>query len=191
MNELAVIDQAEIDNALVKIESLRELFDQPTDGTNAQAKKDASLELSKLSKLLDSKRADAVKPALEEQRRINGIFKPVLDRLESVSKALINQVQEYVRIEARKEQERRSEEAKRQAEALLANQPVRPEPIRPVSPHVKVSETKVWVYDVIDENEVPRAFLAVDHNKVLEAIRSGVRQVPGLRIYQETRVGRR
>lgn len=191
MNELAVIPQDELDSALVKVEGLKELFNTPTTAENAHIKKDASLELSKLSKLLEAKRSDAVKPALDEQRRINGIFKPVVDKLESISKGLIAQVADYVRAEEKKERERKALEAKEAAEKLLAGKPV--EPVAQTAPIEipKVSETKTWHYEVVDALLVPRQFLTVDDRKVYDSIKAGTRSIPGLKIYEKVTIGRR
>lgn len=191
MNELTVIPYDEIQEATAKADGLKELFNVPTTAENAAQKKAVSIELSKLSKLLDSKRADATKPALEEQRRINGIFKPAIEKLDAMSKGLINQVAEFARAEERKENERKALEAKAQAEALIAGKPVEQKEVVKQAPVVSVSETKVWTYEVVDALAVPRQFLSVDDKKVMDSIKSGVRTIPGLRIFQETRVGRR
>jgi hypothetical protein len=191
MNEIAVIDQAEIEKAIAKVESLTNLFTSETTVDNATLKKETSLELAKISKLLDSKRQDAVKPALEEQRRINDAYKPVITKLDTISRGLINQVADYVRIEERKEAERKAIEAKAQAEALIEGKTVLPEPIRPVSPNVKVSTTKVWVYEVVDQLQIPRQFLSPDAVKIQNSIKAGARFIPGLKISQQERVGRR
>jgi hypothetical protein len=193
MIELAVIPKDELDGAIAKVENLVALFNAPTDSTNALQKKEASQELAKIYKLLESKRVDATKPALEEQRRINGFFKPVLDKLESVSKGFIGQVNEFVKAEKRKEEKRRLEEAKAEAERLLANKPPEPKKDlpRPVSPNVTVSTTKVWTYEVVDLDKVPREYLTIYDYAVDKAIKAGARQIPGLKIYQDERVSRR
>lgn len=190
MNELTVIDQQEIQNAIARTELLKDLFDVPITAGNANLKKEASLNLAKISKLLDSKRAEAVKPALEEQRRINAVFKPVIDKLESMSKGLINQVAEFARLEEKRVQELRAQQAKADAEALLAQQPIAPKAeIAP--PAVTVSETKVWVYDIIDDKEVPREFLQPNESAIIAAIRAGKRSIPGIKIYMKTITVRR
>jgi hypothetical protein len=191
MDELAIIDQVEIDNAIARVEILNALYNAETVAGNAQIKKDASLKLAQISKLLDSKRVEAVKPALEEQRRINGVFKPVIEKLEAMSKGFINQVAEFVRIEEKEEQEFRALQAKVEAEALLANKPIEKQEIVVTAPTVKLSETKVWVYDIVDDKEIPRAFLQPNEKAILEAIRAGKRQIPGVKIYEKTIVGRR
>lgn len=194
MNELAVIPQEDIDTALAKVEKLSELFASETTHENAQAKKDASLELSKIVKLLDSKRADLVKPALDEQRRINSAFNVVMHPAETLSKRLILQVSDFVKAEEKKEREIAAIQARAEAERLIAG--------KPISNHgemttydpptaIRISETKVWAYDIIDESQVPREYLELNAVKVTQAIKAGKRQIPGLKIYEKTIVGRR
>jgi len=187
--EILAINKEELDNALSKAESMSELLNAPTGNLNAEDKKIASKDLAKLSKLIDSKRQDAVKPALEEQRRINGFFKPVIDRLENISKSLIKQVNEYVRLEQKKERERIAEETRLATEKILAGK--KPEPIRPISENVKVWTTKVWVFDIADESIVPKEYLSPDISKINAAIKSGVREIKGIKIRQEERLIRR
>jgi hypothetical protein len=191
MNEIAVIDQAEIERAIAKLESIKTIVECKIENGNALLKKEASIELAKISKLLDSKRQDAVKPALEEQRRINDAYKPVITKLDEVSKKLINQVNDYVKEVQKMESERKALEAKAQAEALIEGKTVLPEPIRPVSPNVKVSTTTVWVYEVVDQLQIPRQYLSPDPVKIQNSIKAGVRSIPGLKIFQQERVGRR
>jgi len=195
MNELAVIPQEDIDTALAKVEKLSELFASETTHDNAQAKKDASLGLSKIVKLLDSKRADLVKPALDEQRRINSAFNVVMHPAETLSKRLILQVSDFVKAEEKKEREIAQIQARAEAERLIAGEPVAEHgngnthtPGTLVIP--KISETKVWAYDIIDESQVPREYLELNAVKVTQSIKAGKRQIPGLKIYEKTMVRR-
>lgn len=191
MNEIAVIDTIELDSALHKVESLLELSRSETSAENAEQKKRASLDLSKLQKMLDAKRQDAVKPALDEQRRVNGIFKPVLDKLDQMSKGLIKQVEDFVKAEQKKERDRIALESKLAAEKILAGKPVEVAPIKPVSPNVTVSTTKYWTYEIDNESKISREYLKPDDAKIQAAIKSGVRSIPGLKIFEETKVARR
>ncbi|WP_346318214.1 hypothetical protein [Chitinophaga sp. YIM B06452] len=45
--------------------------------------------------------------------------------------------------------------------------------------------TKRWAYEVTDLAQVPRGFLQLDEKAVKEAIASGVRQIAGIRIFQD------
>lgn len=190
MNEIAVLDQQEINNAIAKVDILQKLVEHDTTSENAAFKKEASLQLAQISKLLDSKRAEATKPALDEQRRINGIFKPVIEKVDSLSKKLIGQVAEFARLEEKKIAEQRALQAKQDAEALLANKTIAPKS-GIAAPSVTVSETKTWTYEAVNEDEIPREFMQPDDNKINGAIKAGKRHIPGLKIYQKTITGRR
>jgi single-stranded DNA-specific DHH superfamily exonuclease len=191
MNEITVIDKAEIESSIAKIDALAVIIEAKASNDNVEAKKQASLDLAKIAKMLDAKRADAVKPALEEQRRINDAYKPTIAKLEEVSKKLINQVNDYVKELQRLEREQKAIEDKAKADALIAGQPVPQAPMRPVSPNVKVSTTTVWAYEVVDALQVPRQFLEPSDKKISDSIKAGVRSIPGIKIYQQERVGRR
>ncbi len=54
---------------------------------------------------------------------------------------------------------------------------------------MRVSGTsKVWTFKIIDPLLVPKEYLVIDGSLIRVAIRNGVRQIPGLSIYEETRV---
>jgi hypothetical protein len=58
-----------------------------------------------------------------------------------------------------------------------------------VAPSVAgVSTSVVWRFEVVDPAAVPREFLVVDEVAVRAAIRGGRRDIPGLRIYDDTRI---
>ena len=44
---------------------------------------------------------------------------------------------------------------------------------------------KVWAFELQDLSQVPREYLVLDEKKVRQAIRSGERAIPGLRIFQQ------
>lgn len=45
--------------------------------------------------------------------------------------------------------------------------------------------TKRWVFEVTAASLVPREYLQVDEKKIREAVGSGIRSIPGVRIYQD------
>lgn len=44
---------------------------------------------------------------------------------------------------------------------------------------------KNWTFQIEDEVSVPREFLVVDEKKIRAAVREGVREIPGVRIFEE------
>lgn len=51
-----------------------------------------------------------------------------------------------------------------------------------------VKAAKVWTFEVTDPAAVPREFLTIDQTKIRDAVRTGAREIPGVRIFQETRI---
>lgn len=42
-----------------------------------------------------------------------------------------------------------------------------------------------WTFEIIDRNQVPNGYWAIDETAIKAAIASGVRDIPGVRIYEE------
>jgi DNA repair exonuclease SbcCD ATPase subunit len=93
------------------------------------------------------------------------------------------------------------EEAQRKAEALAAKKHQPPPPPLPVVDNsvndlelaLKQKELesqkskslrKVWDFDIMDANAIPREFLSIDEKKIRGAIAAGIHEIDGLRIYQ-------
>lgn len=45
-----------------------------------------------------------------------------------------------------------------------------------------------WVWEISDENLIPREFLQVNNSMITQAVRNGVRSIPGITIKQETTI---
>lgn len=48
-----------------------------------------------------------------------------------------------------------------------------------------------WTFDVVAHEIVPMDYLCIDEKKIREAISQGVREIPGVRIYQESEISSR
>lgn len=56
----------------------------------------------------------------------------------------------------------------------------------------KVSGARtVWKFEVTDANLVPREFLIVDETKIRKAMNAGLRELPGVRFYEDTQIALR
>lgn len=129
-----------------------------------------------LQKKLDAEAAEANRKALEEARRI----------AEEEAKA-------------RRASEAEIEEAKRKAEEeAKKHEIVAPQVQAPVAPKqdstvrtetgTTAYSKRPWKHEIVDAKIVPREYCVVSDVLIRNAIRQGVREIPGVKIYQETRM---
>jgi len=128
---------------------------------------------------------------------------------EEAARKAAQEFQEKLRLEAEEANRKAREEAARKAEeetrVRLAKEaeeeaakheiqaPVVTAPVIPVKEKVTRTETgaaaherKAWKAEVINEAEIPREYLTVDMKKINEAVKMGAREIPGVRIFEET-----
>lgn len=41
-----------------------------------------------------------------------------------------------------------------------------------------------WDFEITDESQVPREYLMVDESKIRRVVRAGIRNIPGVRVYE-------
>ena len=96
-------------------------------------------------------------------------------------------------LNAQREAEARKAAEKGEPAAPMEPEVTAPVVVAPVVPVQKVfrSETgssvhlrKDWVWDVWDISLIPGKYLVVDKVAVNQAIKSGIREIPGIRIYE-------
>ncbi len=83
--------------------------------------------------------------------------------------------------------------AEEEAKAREVVAPIVQEPIVPRESNVTRSESgvaayqrKTWTFEITDETQIPREYLKVDDSKIRDAIKMGVREVPGLKIFESS-----
>lgn len=139
-------------------------------------------------KLLDQERSISVKPLNDQVREINQWFKKPLDKLKEIEVALKKMLTSY-QVKQREEQERllaaaasaATEHAEAQALILAAT--------KQAPPTVSgLSVREVWQWQVTDLSLIPHEFFSLDHSKLDAAVRSGAREIPGVKVYKDTRV---
>lgn len=42
-----------------------------------------------------------------------------------------------------------------------------------------------WVFEVTHETDIPRRYMSVDEQKIRQAVKAGIRQIPGVRIFEQ------
>lgn len=143
-------------------------------------------------KFFDEERQISVRPALDEQKRINEWFKPALTRLKTLENQCRDMVSRFALKQAQ-ERQRLLEEAKKaetteEKVALVTQASNVPDPV----PTKGVSTQVYWTYEVLDEEKVPDDLKkkVLDHDLIVRRIDAGAREIEGIRIYQDARVSR-
>jgi len=157
----------------------------------------------KLFKAIEHARKEIVKEPNEFIRGVNAFAKVYTAKLKAIENELKTKLnsysvkQEMIRREAERkaQDEARKLQAKIDAEAKKKNiKPVVvPPPVLPVKSEPtrtaegSASTRKVWAWEVEDHSLIPFKWMVLDEKKVNQAVRLGMRNIPGIRIYQETK----
>jgi hypothetical protein len=180
---------------------------------------DLLIPLAKALKELETTRKGFVEAPNQFVKRINNIAGGIKDKISAITDGLKNKIAAYSmleRVEAQKkaEAERRAIEEIRQVtqseidnlnaaaikadpNATLIEAPEMPnitasEPPKTLRTEAgSVSTIQRWSFRVVDPNLIPREFLTVDESAIRAAVKSGVRQIQGVVIYEDAivRVG--
>ncbi len=158
--------------------------------------------IASAKKGFEGKRKMLVKPLNDHVKTINTMFKEYTAPLEAADATLRGKVlsyrQEQERI--RREEEARlrklaeAEPARREKEAGETGTP--PPPPMPLPQMERqatttrgdfgtVSAKKVWDFEIVDASAVPPEFLMVNEKAIRAAVKAGVRNIPGVNIFQK------
>ncbi len=168
----------------------------------------------KLEKLIDEKRKEAGKPYVDAKAKIDEYAKTLLSELNSGIKDLRDQILKYKQIQMQKAEEERKKQAAilaeqerirlekeaELAEAVKNNKEVSEEDVLAVE-SMKMQEAaiqkavtnaptpsgirKIWTFEVEDLSKVPFEHLQLNEASVKAAISAGVREIPGIKIFQK------
>lgn len=159
--------------------------------------------VKRLSKSIDQRRKELIEEPSAYVKAVNSmarLFTEPAGEIETLLKRKLSTFQTQRELERRKaEEEIRKAQAelyrKQQAEAKAAH--VEPPPA-PVPIPIKVetvtrSDTgasahvrKVWKAEVVDESQVPREFCSPDMKLINQAVKGGIREIGGVRIWEDT-----
>ena len=159
---------------------------------------------NKLAKEVDKRRMEITQEARDFTASVNNLAKQFTEPAKAVTAELKGKIGAYRQakeLERRKREaaERKArEEAQRKIdeEARAANvEPVKlPEPVAAKPANVTRAESgsahgqKRWTFEVEDETKVPRQYLTLDSPRINAAIKAGIREIPGLKIFQKESV---
>lgn len=180
-----------------------------TDDESLEQGKELAKVGKKLETLIEDRRKEITKPYLDEKKRIDDFVKLLLAEVNDAVKVLRGRIldfereKERIRLEnlRKLEEEQRAKQAEIEKklresaqnqdmsaaqEALKLNEELMIDAQREAQFEQAKSSSirKVWTYEITDENAVPRNYLMIDEKKVKQAISAGVREIPGINIFQ-------
>jgi len=145
-----------------------------------------------MEQVVEDKRTSFTKPLNESLKNINDTFKKMREPLEQARRIVSDKILGWKRIEndriaaeqaaIRKRQEAEAEERRKNdiQEVIKA-----PEIVAPIENKIgNIQTVKRWTFDIVDFAAVPDSFKVINQIEVNSAIRTGTREVPGLKIYQ-------
>jgi hypothetical protein len=146
-----------------------------------------------MQKMVEDKRLTFTKPLNESLKNINSTFKEMKEPLEEALSIVTGKIltwkrAENIRIEAEQAAYRKIQEAEAELNRLQNKPVVVEEPIviAPVVNRIGNMQTvKRWTFEVVDFAKVPDDLKLINSTAVNSIIREGIREVPGLKIYQE------
>ncbi len=160
---------------------------------------------SKLIKALDAKRKEIIKDPDAYVRGVNSIVRQVKQKVEGIVKMLKNQ--KLGPYHYKKEMDRRKEEKKAKdtaaamqkeidkaaekagVETVNMPDPVIPKKTEPIRTDVGTSSTRmVWDFEISEPEKVPDDYRVIDEKKIKRAIDAGIRDIPGVHIYERPQV---
>lgn len=127
-----------------------------------------TLQARKMRQVLDKKRLEIVRPALEFQKSINSFCKKYENTLLVLEDHLAQKVKEFMK---------------------TCTDTGSMDFVNTFKVEDGTASKKLkWTYQVENEIEIPREFLCIDEKKVQFAIKNGLRHIPGLKIFENVEI---
>ena len=186
-----------IDTMVVKAQTLQVL----DEFTNKEAVT-MGTQAKKLYNTIEATRKEIIEEPNGFVKSINNFCKEFTLRLKDIETDLKKKIstfqyeQEMKRREAEKKAREESEKLQKKLEDEAKKKGIEaPVVVTPIVPKAdKVTRTDEggrsfqkmrWTFEVVDEAKVPREYCKVDPQAIRNAIQLGVREIPGLRIFEE------
>lgn len=205
LDEDQYLDIQETGTSLVK---RAESFIITNDQQNLQAT-DILNELKKIMKDAKEKRDSIVKPLDAAKKAADKLYKEITEPLEKAERYIKNLMGDYFqkkeaerrRLQAIEDERLKKAQAKYEVKAAKAEEKGVTLPPAPVATIVQAPEKTVkaesgasstvtmeWTYEILDENKVPEQYKRVHPPLINAAVKSGVRDIPGVRIFQQPKI---
>ena len=193
---------AEYDESIASMVQQADALEVTDEESNVLAVEMAG-QIKKLNKAVEALRKKFVEEPKAYAKSVDALAKSYKDRFDRIERGLKTKIAQY---QSRVELERRKkEEAARQAaaeaqrkldeeaeaagvEPVRLDQMIMPEPEKVTRTGSGAAyQRKAWTFEIEDEALIPREYLVVDEKAIREAVKAGVRNISGVRIFEENR----
>ena len=143
--------------------------------TDVTAKKAVSMALQakKIVNQMEKTRKKIIRPMLDFNKAVSDYSKDLTKCLKDMEESLLFKIEAY--------------QGKRK-ESLDSQNIIDNSMEKIVVEDGTVIEHKAWVFDIEDINSIPLEYMEVAERAIKEAIRKGIRTIPGLKIYEKTSI---
>jgi len=194
---------AQYEPQIVKMETAAMAI-EVTDGPSQAAAVELAGQAKQINKAIEVARKGFVHEPGQFVAAVNSLARGFRERFESIESGLkvkIGRFDQQQELERRKAEAKAQEEARKLQErldkeaAVAGVESVKLEsPVMPKRDAVvrtasgSASTKKVWTFEVKDPEKVPREYLTVDEKAIRQAVNGGVRDIPGVKIFQGIQV---
>ena len=139
---------------------------------------------------IEAKRLEFTKPLNQSLKAINATFKQLKEPLVEARQVLTNKILDWKRAETARLEKEEARRRKIQESHVKRGHTVEAPVVldRPEKTIGNTRTTKFWTFEVQDLGQIPREYMVIDNVAVRKAIREGVREIRGLKIYQDERL---
>lgn len=166
-----------------------EIVDQDTMGFAEECSKDTKVKI----KALAAKKKEAVGPLNQALKTVRGWFRPAEDHYRECEKIWKAKIAAYARAQA--EAQRAALEAVQTAHQAGDVQEVAQAMAKASEATVEIPKSisirSVWRCEIANPTEVPQEYLSPDMDKIKAAVKAGAREIPGVKIWEDSSVTQR
>lgn len=123
-----------------------------------------ALQARKLATALDNSRKEITKPQLDFQKAVNKLVKDYEKKLKDIEESLTCRLNDWIKVDDQ--------------DALTPIEKIEVE-------DGSMKRTLSWEFDVEDSKEIPFKYMMPDIKEIEKAIKAGIREIPGIKIYEK------
>jgi hypothetical protein len=170
------------------VNNLAKSFTEPLDAAERDLKTKISAYQTQLRIEHEKKAAAAREEARRQQERIEAEQRAIREAAEAKAREAAEALKKETDAAARAALERTIAE---ETEAANAPAQVAVSPMIPEIPKAVRTESgsahqrMTWTFEIDQESDIPRQYMSVDEQKIRQAVKAGIRHIPGVRIFEQ------